>query len=109
MEGFVGTKNTKIVRDPDSISDYVLDLADRLGGATATGVAVVSATGVTLYGQEINTVPLDIEDYGEMPVGTACTFWLSGGVVGVDGAITLRITAGARSFDVSFKVQMVGS
>jgi hypothetical protein len=108
MQGFIGNNRTYIVRDPDNTEDYVIDLTDRLAGREVSSVTVVKSTGVTVQSAETNPVPIEVPEHPRiLAANSAVIFWLAGGVTGVDGQITLRVTTTVGSqFDLSYSVYM---
>ena len=76
-----------IVKDPDAVLDYTLDLSDWLTDITDT----LSALTVTGDGVTIDSSVID---------GSDCIAWISGGVVGQPASATFRFTTvGGRTDD----------
>ena len=94
-------------KDPDDILDVVIDFGlwladDTLASATATG------TSVTVDSTEVNGLPLTVTEQGysrSIDTRKAVIVWLSGGTVGAEGKVQVRITTvGGRQRDVTFRV-----
>lgn len=97
-------KGMVIHHDPDNYMDYTLDLRADLFGGPATSVTVVSQSGIEVEDAIIPAIEVAVEEGDMIPPGYAISFWLTGGELGVAGRFTLRVEAGARSFDRSYEV-----
>lgn len=87
-----------IEKDPAAVLDYTIDwnAASALGGPWL-------ATGETLSGAALWTVPSDITKSGQIDGASASTIWLSGGSAGSSYTITCKIaTSAGRTDERSF-------
>lgn len=106
---FYGTgPGLHVLKDPDDVEDAILDFSLWLAGSTLNTLSVVSATGVTVDSNVINSGPLTVSENGvERTIATsnAVVLRLSGGTAGVVGQVAVRVIAlSGRQRDVSFKV-----
>lgn len=104
MSLLVGPTRNIIEQDPDDNLDYVADFSAALAGDTINTVSV-TGTGVTVGSVVKNTSPIEVDEYGTLPVGSAVTFWLTGGTVGVPATVRVRVVSTlGRSIDMTYVV-----
>lgn len=96
-----------IEKDPDEVKDCVIDFSthfpdDTLASATVTG------TNVTVDSFEINSGIAAVTEGGyprDIASGKALIVWLSGGAVGTEGKVHVRVvTVMGRQRDFTFRV-----
>jgi len=111
MSGFVVQGgNAFIVKDPDAVLDYVLDMQPFLadGDTLKTAPLTVEVAGVTLGSYAVNAAPLTVVENGasrDIPAFKAVVLWLSEGATGTTGLVTTRFSTNyGRTKDVSFRV-----
>lgn len=77
---------TPIVKDPDAVLDYTLNLTSWLVGETITSITVVKSAGVTVVSSSIVG-------------GNRIVLWVSGGYVNSAASTTVRFTTSAGRTD----------
>jgi hypothetical protein len=105
MSLLAGPTRNIIEQDPDDVLDYIADFSQLLVGGDVINAIAVSNAGINVVTFEYNAEPITIDGYGVLPIRTAVVFWLTGGVVGVPGKVSVRITSAAgRSYEVSYGI-----
>ena len=77
---------TPIVKDPDAVLDYSLNLTSWLVGETITAITIVKAAGVTV-------------DSSSIVSGNRIVLWVSGGYANSPDSVTVRFTTSAGRTD----------
>lgn len=105
--GFQGKGfDLRFEKDPDEVEVAVLDFS-RLAGMDTLVVQQATATGVTIDAAVVNSSTLTVSENGgtrTIEVGKALMVTLSGGVALTLGTVHVRVAAGARVREFSFKV-----
>lgn len=86
------------IKDPDAVLDYVADFAALRNGRGSTDYLV---TGETISSHTVTTsgAALVVDSSALTDSSSSVTLWLSGGVIGVDYNVTIRIVTSASRTD----------